>query len=283
MKPEILLRRRPGWTRCNQTQSVRLTKERCSIWSRSCKLLRLAAVASTTLFATSAQAELVYSSDKVFDTESNLSWKAFEILDAGAAAGYAAASVAQTSELFLHYAPPDSEGVLPGYTPTSGGVTDYVTSSDGTSFAISWQSSYYFVDDYQAPSLLDAFGANISYASVGPYSESGIALIPLIADGETWLPVLLRSTGTANQYGDVWGVEEGAINPDSSLIPIDGIFYECRDFCYEIPNPYFDDTGALKLGGYLMVSSVPEPSNYALFLLGAGSVMLFAQRRRRAQ
>lgn len=281
MKPEILLRRKPEWTRCKETQSARLTKKRRSIWSRSCKLLRLATVGSITLFATGAQAVLVYSSGEVFDPESNLSWKAFQTLDAGAAAGYAAASVAQTSELFLHYAPPDSGGVLPGYTNTSSRVTEYITSGDGTSFAISWESYYYTSVGYRPPSLLDAFGFNISYDASGPGIKGGNALIPLVADGGAWVPVLLRSTVAGNQYGNVWGVEEGAINPDASLIPVNGGFTKCDPYCYDIPNPYFNDTGALKLGGYLMVSSVPEPSNHVLLLIGVGSVMLFARRRRR--
>ena len=85
------------------------------------KSIQMIGIAAMALSAVSAKAALVYSTGEVRDTKSNLSWKYFESLTAGESLGYSPATVGQTSELFLHYAPPNSGGVLPGYTPLWGG------------------------------------------------------------------------------------------------------------------------------------------------------------------
>lgn len=85
------------------------------------KTIQMVVAAVLALSAVSAKAALVYSTGEVRDTQSNLSWKYFPSITAGESLGYSAATVGQTSELFLHYAPPDSGGVLPGYNPPWGG------------------------------------------------------------------------------------------------------------------------------------------------------------------
>lgn len=219
------------------------------------KSIQMIGIAALALAAVSAKAELVYTTGKVLDTESNLSWKYFESLTAGESLGYSPATVGQTSALFLHYAPPDSGGALPGYTPSVGGVVDYTTSGDGMMFSISWQGSYYDPKPYVPPSLIDSFGYTFSHDGMGPGSDYWTKLIPFVADDVGWLPVLIQSTYAANQYGNIWGNEKGIIDP--------GV------------------TDAIGASGYLMVSSIPEPSISTLLLLGIGGLGLLARYRAR--
>jgi hypothetical protein len=244
---------------------------------------RIFGLAAIALCAVDAHAELEYSPSQVFDPESGLSWRVFDTLATGQAAGFAAATVDQTAELFLHYAPPDSGGVLPGYHPLSGDdwtvgkVTDYTTSGNGRSYSVSWEGLY--LDEtgsYRPPSLIN-LGSNVHWEGV-PKAEAGSSLVALALDGVGWSPVLISSTITANQYGLAWGREEGIIDP------IPDQFSGCRLSVSEEYGPtcsfILDDSGAFKIGGYLMVSSVPEPSIPASLLVGiAGLVLLGGQRR----
>ena len=219
------------------------------------KSIQMIGIAAIALSAGNAKATLVYSPGEVRDTQSNLSWKYFESFTAGESSGYSPATVGQTSELFLHYAPPDSGGVLPGYAPTYGGVVDYTTSGDGMMFSISWEGTYYDPKPYVPPSLIDSFGYTISYGGGGPSTDYVSKLTPFVADDVGWLPVLVQSTFAANQYGNIWGNEKGIINPGVA-----------------------DAIGA---AGYLMVNSIPEPPISALLLLGIGGLGLLARHRAR--
>ena len=121
-------------------------------------------------------------------------------------------------------------------------------------FSISWNGTYY-QPNYLPPSLINSFGATFGKPSMGPGDNAWTKLIPFVADGAGWLPVLIQSTWAANQYGGIWGNEKGIINPGAA-----------------------DAIGA---SGYLMVASIPEPSISTLLLIGIGGLGLLARHRDR--
>ena len=221
------------------------------------RFIQIIGIAALTLLAGSSRAELVYSWGQVRDTDSHLSWKYFKSLTEGQSLGYSPATVGQTSELFLHYAPPDSGGVLPGYTPTPGWrVVDYITSGDGMMFSLSWQDDYYYQTVFFPPSFLDSFGYTSRYFSAGAGAVYERTILgALVADDTGWVPVKIESSYDQNHYGYVWGTEKGIINPGVA-----------------------DAIGA---SGYLMVRSIPEPSISTLMLLGIGGLGLLARHRAR--
>ena len=139
--------------------------------------------------------------------------------------------------------PPTVEVCYP-VTPPFGGGVDYTTSGDGMMFSVSWKTTYYDGGQISPPSLIDSFGYTSSYGiDDGSFAwNSWAKLIPYVADGAGWLPVLIKSTEAWNQYGNIWGNEKGIINPGVA-----------------------DAIGA---SGFLMVTSIPEPSISTLMLLG---------------
>jgi hypothetical protein len=220
----------------------------------------------TLLFCSAiSHAELIYSPKTVLDSATGITWRAYSTVEAGLLNGFKPATVEQTATLFLDYAPLNSGGKLPGYNPEVGGVTSMITSEDGTSFSVSTDSSYHY-KGFNPPSLLDAFGHNVEYGGGGGYHVS--SLLSLVKDGDGWASVLIQHNGHNNQYGEAFSDLIGVINPSEKLFQWYEDYYSvCPDICYvQEGNPYRDVSGALKIGGYLMVSSVPElPSIISLF------------------
>lgn len=230
--------------------------------------------AALAICALSANAEISYSPNTVFDTESGLYWRLFETLEEGQSAGFSWASVAQTADLFLHYAPPDAEGTLPGYEPDWGGIVSYTTSGDGMSYAFSWESSYDF-ENYLPPVLSGPFGYNISYGIPGPRSVMTDVLIAQVSgDNHQAVPVLFRDAIQADQYGWIAGEVEGIIDPPRESIDVCPCYYYDYGDGETKTIDYYNADGTLKTAGYLMVSSVPEPSHHVLFLAGIAGIAL---------
>ncbi|AAZ97911.1 hypothetical protein Tbd_1958 [Thiobacillus denitrificans ATCC 25259] len=221
-----------------------------------------------------AHAEISYFPDAVFDSESGLYWRLFETLEQGEAAGFSWASVDQTADLFLHYAPPDANGTLPGYDPDWGGILSYTTSGDGMSYSFTWESSYDY-DNYLPPLLSDPLGYSISYGTPGPHSPMTDALLAQVSgDNQEAVTVLLRDVTQADQYGWIAGEVEGIIDPPSqSIDDCPCPFYDERTAAITMVD-YYNDDGSLNIAGYLMVSSVPEPTPPALFLAGIAGIAL---------
>jgi hypothetical protein len=217
-------------------------------------------------YSAASHAELIYSPNTVLDTATGTTWRAYSTVEAGLSNGFKPATVDQTAALFLHFAPPDSGGKLPGYNPEVGGIKSMVTSEDGTSFSLSYESSYLYKGS-SPPSLIDAFGYNVEFGGQGPGSYRIFSLVGLVQDGDSWASVLIRDSGAANQYGKVWGNNLGVINPAENLFLGLTDYFICMNGCSHFDgNPYLDSSGAIKLGGYLMVSSVPElPPAISLF------------------
>ncbi|HEY6527867.1 MAG TPA: hypothetical protein VIZ65_04165 [Cellvibrionaceae bacterium] len=216
-------------------------------------------------FSAISHAELIYSPKTVLDTATGTTWREYSTLEAGILNGFKPATVEQTATLFLDYAPRNSGGKLPGYNPEVGGVISMMTSEDGTSFSISTDSSWYYKRFYP-PSLLDAFGHNVEYGGGFGYHVS--SLLSLVKDGDGWASVLIQHNDVNNQYGEARSYLIGVINPSEELFQwYEDYYIVCPDICYvHEGNPYRDVSGALKIGGYLMVSSVPElPSIISLF------------------
>jgi hypothetical protein len=218
------------------------------------KFMRIFGLTAIALCAVDAHAELEYSPNNVFDPESGLSWRVFETLAAGQSAGFSAATVAQTAELFSHYAPQDNGGVLPGYHPAYGNGRDYTMSGNDSSYSVLWES-YYFDEtgSFLPPSLIN-LGSNVHYGGAMPRFDEVSSLAALAFDGVGWSPVLIRSTLAMDQYGSIWGHEEGFIDPNSGQFSGCDVNWDNRT----CSNPYLDDNGAIKIGGYLMISNVPE-------------------------
>lgn len=242
--------------------------------------LSLAGLSAFIIFPGSLQAALEYRESEVYDSRTNLVWKHFDTGDVGVSHGYKVATIEQLAGLFLSYAPLDSGGELPGYAPDVGGVASYTVREDGREFSVSWRSSYYW-DNFAPPSLLDGLQPSVEFGD-GMFAPGTDALLTLVADGENYVPVLLRSVYYGDQYGLIWGDEEGVIGVDESYFQPASFFDNyCQRYAYGCEwgqgSPYVDDAGGLITQGVLMVSSVPEPDGASLFLFGgallvAGSI-----------
>lgn len=220
-----------------------------------------------------AHAEISYLPNAVFDSQSGLYWRHFETLEQGQSLGFDWASADQTADLFLHYAPPDTDGRLPGYDPEWGGILSYTTSGDGTSYAFTWESTY-DLDNYLPPVLSDPFGYNFDYGGGAPYlTHTKVLLTSVSGDMGQGVPVLFRDGLQANQYGWIAGEVEGIIDPTSESLGCPCYYYDV--YTGETAEAdYYNDDGGLKVAGYLMVSSVPEPSHQVLFLAGIAGIVL---------
>lgn len=224
-----------------------------------------------------AYAEISYLANAVFDTESGLYWRRFDKLEQGQALGFSWASVTQTADLFLHYAPPDADGNLPGYNhePGRARILSYTTSGDGMSYAFTWDADYYSLN-YLPPVLSNPFGHNIYYGNqpFGNYTDALLAW--LSGDIGQPVPVLFRDVTYHNQYGYASGAVEGIINPPSESTDVcPPCNYYDPETGFGYPVDYYKNDGSLKVAGYLMVgSSVPEPSHHVLFLAGIAGIAL---------
>lgn len=242
------------------------------------KFIEILSGGALALSSVCAHAEISYLPNAVFDSESGLYWRLFGTREQGQAAGFSWASVDQTAGLFLHYAPPDAKGELPGYNPDWGGILSYATSGDGMSYSFSWESSDYF-DNYLPPILSDPFGHNLAYGGGWPRSLYTEALLASISSemGRA-IPVLFRDARQSDQYGWHAGEVEGIIDPTPESIGCPCYYLDPRDFTRKTVD-YYNDDGTLKTAGYLMVSNVPEPTPQLLFLAGIAGIVL----RRRTQ
>lgn len=238
------------------------------------KFIEILGGGALALSSVCAHAEISYLPNAVFDAESGLYWRLFETLDQGQAAGFSWASVDQTANLFLHYAPPDANGTLPGYDPDWGGILSYTTSGDGMSYSFTWESTY-MLENYLPPVLSGPFGDTISYGMPAPNSFITHALMVEVSGAESGdepVPVLFRKATAADQYGYIYGSVEGIIDPPSESIDVCPCYYYVDGEAFEVD--YYNDDGSLKIAGYLMVSSVPEPSQHVLFLAGIAGIIL---------
>ncbi|HEY6527868.1 MAG TPA: hypothetical protein VIZ65_04170 [Cellvibrionaceae bacterium] len=236
------------------------------------KSARCLGIFAIIFYSAASHAELIYSPNTVLDTATGTTWRAYSTVEAGLSNGFKPATVDQTAALFLDYAPLNSGGKLPGYNPEVGGIKSMTTSEDGTSFSVSYDSSYLY-EGSSPPSLLKAFGHNVEFGGSGPGVEGVLSLVGLVQDGNSWTSVLLRHSGAADQYGKTWGTIVGVIDPPDELFLGIKEYVVCSGGCTHFDgNPYLDSSGAVKLGGYLMVSSVPElPPAISLF---AGLLLL---------
>jgi hypothetical protein len=113
------------------------------------------------------------------------------------------------------------------------------------------------------------------------------ALLTLVSDDTGYVPVLLRSAYSADQYGSMWGKEEGVIGVDASYFQSSDFFdvycrYSALGCSWGLGSPYVADDGGLITHGFLMVSSVPEPNKAALFLFGSALLVASGSMRRGA-
>ncbi|HEY6527866.1 MAG TPA: hypothetical protein VIZ65_04160 [Cellvibrionaceae bacterium] len=216
------------------------------------------------VFSAASRAELIYSPNTVLDTVTGTTWRAYSTIEAGLSNGFKPATIDQTVALFLDYAPLNSGSKLPGYNPVEGGIKSISTREDGTSFSVSWDSTYLYPGN-SPPSLVNAFGFNVEFGGWGPGRDTVKSFVGLVQEGDSWASVWLRKTSALDQYGHIWGNESGIIDPAEELFRQKDFF---RTACWgpeECNNPFIDASGAVKISGYLMVSSVPElPSAISL-------------------
>ncbi|RYZ97635.1 MAG: hypothetical protein EOO68_15000 [Moraxellaceae bacterium] len=209
------------------------------------------------IFSAASRAELIYSPNTLLDTATGTTWRTYSTPQAGLLDGFKPATAEQTSTLFLDYAPLNGGNKLPGYNPVEGGIKSISTREDGTSFSASWSSTYLYPGS-SPPSLVNAFGFNVMFGGWGPGTDRVESFVGLVQDGNSWASVWLRKTSALDQYGHIWGNESGIIDPPEESFRQKEFF---RTACWgpeECNNPFIDASGAVKISGYLMVSSVPE-------------------------
>jgi hypothetical protein len=227
----------------------------------------------------SAAASLIYSGRTIFDPLTEFDWQLFDSVEKGALQGYRVASDSQLSELFLHYAPHDNGGELPGYEKPEYGGVELTTREDGRMFNVRWRASSY--GNYSHPPSLLALGASFGFGD-GYMVPNTKVLLAKVDSSDGYLDVLLRSSNSADQYGSVEGREEGYIAPELSVIQGDHWWEEfyCQiwDCSWDGLNPYLTETGDFRSSGFIMVS-VPEPSTYLLMLPGLLVISSLGNRR----
>jgi hypothetical protein len=255
------------------------------LWSlayRSLNMKHLLSVVLTPLLIIgygNTSAGLIYSPSVVTDTETMLSWSLFNLQENGDSQGYRVATIQETAQLFLHYAPPDSGGVLPDYNPSFGGVSHYNTSGDGMSFSVSWESCWHETClNTQPPTLLNALESTVAFDLICGHEEG---LIALVSNEIDFSQVLLTSNHFSNQYEMSWGAESGIISESiEPYLPIHNYDYTLvsKPSSHPYPNPYYTENHEVRIGGYLMVRSVPEPEVWKMVLLGLTGLTIIIRR-----